>query len=133
MRRSLLLMIALLPGISIGCREQTDLPVNAEPLFPEYTIVSYSDLPRPFQDNVYFSYGGGLQKGSVLVLQHLAGQGFQVREAWEPDDPGPCAYPTVRQVIVRLEAKDNRIYEHGFVSDSSLVNHCAPTWRQYMF
>ncbi len=137
-----------LPTGQAKCTRQDKIysPVFSVNGIPNPTIISYTEIPRPYSKSTYFLYYGGREvpelrfaEGNItLILQRLLEKGFAVREAWNATGEWGCAMrkPTWEQMIIRLEAPDARIVDFGFTTDSSRVQisenpACRPTWEHY--
>ena len=118
----------------LGCGDEA---VSTQKEVPGPEIVPYTAIPQPFTNSMYFLYGFSVEDGPVPVFEELLEADLDVENAWYPewDNPGPCLVLMVNQLIVRLKAPDERIYDFGFVSDSSqvFVGICIPTWEHYRF
>ena len=120
--------------VLLGCQ---DKGVSPQKEVPEPEIVPYTAIPQPFINNMYFFYGAGLEDAAVPVLEELLQADFDINDAWYPEweNSGECMVVLVDQLIVRLEAPDERIFDFGLVSDSSQIflSVCIPTWKHYRF
>jgi len=114
--------------LSIGC-EQTTSPTST------IDIIPYKKIPRPYSNSTYFMYGQELDSGEKAIFDRLESEGIALRDAWIPDESGECGMLIIKQMIIRLESPDSRIYSFGFLSDSSQIapGECIPSWKHYTF
>lgn len=105
------------------------------PLSSEVEIIKSNDIPRPFSNSTYFIYGEKLEVGELSILENLERQGFALQDAWVPTNNYMCMsmYPPLKQMIVRLNYPDSKIYSLNFTSDSTLIDFCFTTWEHYRY
>jgi hypothetical protein len=148
-------------GFGLGCQEGMPTgqakctrwgkiysPVFSVSGIPKPAIIAYTEIPRPYSKSTYFLYGGGREVpelrfangNSKLILQRLLEKNFNLREAWNATGEWGCPLriPTWEQMIIRLEAPDQRLYDFGVTADSSRIQifgdpACLPTWEHYRF
>ena len=136
MFKPIIIKIALV-GMFIFTANCQETPGILDSALTNSSIVPYSEIPRPFTESTYFLYGANLQKGAEPILEKLLQARIAVQDAWTIDEtqPGPCSMPILSQLIIRTGQPDKRVYNFGFVSDSSrvVINECTPYWLYYRF
>lgn len=134
-RKTLVVVTAVLFIVASGCELLGDSPDRASrPDVPDSEIVPTTAIPRSFSDSVYFLYGAKLADGPVPVLQEVLDHDFRIQNAWYPEAAVCMRAFLPEALIVQLKAPDQRIYELGFISDSSeLLVGCFATWQHYEF
>ena len=108
-------------------------PTPPEPAIDalESEIVSWETIPHPFPEATYFLFGANLKDGPRAVLVELLEDGIVVQDAYYPHT-SICMAVFLDQMIVVLEAPDERMENRGFTTNSDrLGGSCITHWSRY--